>query len=143
MWHYTLRLLPLIFISLTAQGQDAPIEKLKWTKRVFLLVAPNEQARQINETLAILQSCQEGVDTRKIETFVVTPGVTRNSTVNQVVASKDYNKYAAKASFEIVLIGLDGGVKWRASRLVDCRQLFIIIDVMPIRQEEMRQKGNP
>jgi hypothetical protein len=41
---------------------------------------------------------------------------------------------------EIVLIGLDGGVKLRQNEFLGCEDLFAIIDGMPMRRREL--KGN-
>lgn len=42
-------------------------------------------------------------------------------------------------TFEIQLIGLDGGLKVRKSELLTIEELFETIDSMPIRQREMRK----
>ena len=43
--------------------------------------------------------------------------------------------------FQVVLIGKDGGVKRRWDGPVAPRDLFGVIDAMPMRQQEMRQRG--
>ena len=47
-----------------------------------------------------------------------------------------------KNGFEIILIGLDGGIKLRQNELLSTRKLFELIDGMPMRQAEIRNKGN-
>ena len=42
--------------------------------------------------------------------------------------------------FMIILIGKDGGEKLRQDRLVELKEIFRIIDAMPMRQQEMRKK---
>jgi len=37
-------------------------------------------------------------------------------------------------AYEAVLIGLDGGVKWRSSEAVSAQTLFSVIDAMPMRR---------
>lgn len=44
-------------------------------------------------------------------------------------------------SFEVVLVGKDGGVKERRDRLFATEALFDIIDAMPMRMREMRERG--
>ena len=52
-----------------------------------------------------------------------------------------FKKYkSAKTNFEIILIGLDGGIKLRQQELLTTRDLFAIIDGMPMRRAEMRNK---
>lgn len=43
------------------------------------------------------------------------------------------------AAFAVVLIGKDGGAKYRSTDPITPDQLFGIIDAMPMRQREMRQ----
>lgn len=42
--------------------------------------------------------------------------------------------------FEIILIGLDGSVKIQRKEVVEINQLYSIIDAMPMRQIEMKNK---
>jgi hypothetical protein len=42
--------------------------------------------------------------------------------------------------FEVILIGKDGTVKLRSKAAVSTSALFQLIDAMPMRQEEMREK---
>ena len=44
--------------------------------------------------------------------------------------------------FTLVLIGKDGGVKLLAHRDADLQSIFNLIDSMPMRQQEMREKGS-
>ncbi|MEM7534312.1 MAG: DUF4174 domain-containing protein [Chloroflexota bacterium] len=48
---------------------------------------------------------------------------------------------ADSASFRVVLIGKDGGVKLNMTDVVMPDQLFSLIDAMPMRQREMREGG--
>jgi hypothetical protein len=43
----------------------------------------------------------------------------------------------AGSSFTALLIGKDGGVKWREQRPADPSELFALIDTMPMRRHEM------
>ncbi|WP_345165985.1 DUF4174 domain-containing protein [Algibacter aquimarinus] len=38
---------------------------------------------------------------------------------------------------ELLLIGLDGGIKLRQSKMLYCKDLFSVIDVMPMRKSEI------
>jgi hypothetical protein len=42
--------------------------------------------------------------------------------------------------FVVILIGKDGGEKFRQDRNVELREIFKIIDVMPMRRQEMKKK---
>ena len=45
-------------------------------------------------------------------------------------------------SFAIVLIGRDGGEKYRSYKLVNAKVIFDIVDVMPMRRHEIKSKRN-
>jgi hypothetical protein len=42
--------------------------------------------------------------------------------------------------FMSILIGKDGGEKFRQDRIVELKEIFKIIDAMPMRQQEMKKK---
>ena len=46
----------------------------------------------------------------------------------------------AQAVFEVLLLGKDGQVKLRRDRPVEAAEITALIDTMPMRQDEMRQR---
>jgi len=42
--------------------------------------------------------------------------------------------------FMVILIGKDGGEKFRQDRNVELKEIFNIIDAMPMRRQEMKKK---
>ncbi len=46
-----------------------------------------------------------------------------------------------RGEFNLVLIGKDGGVKYRSQQATETRDIFSTIDAMPMRQNEMRRQG--
>lgn len=51
---------------------------------------------------------------------------------------KEYKK--TDAGFEVILLGLDGGVKLRQNELLQLEKLYGTIDVMPMRRQEIKRK---
>jgi hypothetical protein len=47
----------------------------------------------------------------------------------------------ATEAFAAVLVGKDGGEKWRAARPAEPGELFALIDTMPMRRNEMQRSG--
>lgn len=47
-----------------------------------------------------------------------------------------------KSDFEVILIGLDGGVKLRQTEALETKKLFDLINSVPMRQAEMRKNDN-
>ncbi|MHA7128102.1 DUF4174 domain-containing protein [Algoriphagus namhaensis] len=55
---------------------------------------------------------------------------------------EDFLKLRSGSKEHWHLIGLDGGVKRTAKGKIDFQEVFRQIDSMPMRQSEMRKKGN-
>ena len=53
---------------------------------------------------------------------------------------KKYN--ITQPHFTFLLIGKDGGIRLRSTKVIPKEQLFALIDVMPMRQDEMRRQHN-
>jgi hypothetical protein len=47
-----------------------------------------------------------------------------------------------KENFEVLLIGLDGGVKLQQTTILTKEELFKLVDSMPMRQSELRRTKN-
>ena len=56
-----------------------------------------------------------------------------------------YKKYKVEASkpLTVILVGKDGGEKHRTHNVITARQLFALVDAMPMRQVEMRNTKKP
>ncbi len=44
--------------------------------------------------------------------------------------------------FEVLLVGKDGGVKFRSRKIVPPQQIFRLVDAMPMRRDEMRNRSS-
>jgi hypothetical protein len=44
-------------------------------------------------------------------------------------------------TFMLILLGKDGGIKLKRNDRVKLEEIFSLIDSMPMRKDEMRQKG--
>ncbi len=47
----------------------------------------------------------------------------------------------ARGAFAVILVGKDGGIKLNRQDQTQLKDIFALIDAMPMRQEEMRQKN--
>jgi hypothetical protein len=70
----------------------------------------------------------------------------RDIVIEQFCQNKENkNKFAtwnvpADSSFALVLIGRDGGEKFRSYKLVSEKVIFDIVDAMPMRRQEIKSK---
>ncbi len=124
------------------QAQD--LSRHRWQDRLLLVLADEADAPLLMEQFQILQRHAEGLEERKMVLFELTPQSARIRSERQKEATCSTALYHSlkktKAPFEVVLIGLDGGVKLRQNDLLTTEKLFALIDGMPMRRAEMRNK---
>lgn len=98
----------------------------RWEKRPVLVFAPSEDDPALERQIGLFEDAAPGLEERDIvvltDTDDGTPGTLRG-------------RLAAK-SFEVILVGKDGGVKLRSDSPVTPEALFATIDRMPMRRRE-------
>lgn len=72
------------------------------------------------------------------------PGLEDRNMVIQTFVYNDSNasafkKARIKSNFAVVLTGKDGGEKFRSTKPITLKDLYAIIDAMPMRRQEMRK----
>jgi hypothetical protein len=101
--------------------------------RQIYLFAPNAQDPNLKEQQQIFASDTEGVKERDLRVTVI---------LTESDNSKLMKRYKIQTDkFTFLLIGKDGGEKFRSSKTVDLQRLFSLIDGMPMRQDEMRRRN--
>lgn len=112
----------LSLITLNAQKSDY--------RRVLLFVE-SEKDSQLLEQQRLLKADQAGCKIRdiRVEIHVF-------SKTNKYFLA-DHAIYSPRFTF--LLIGKDGGAKFRSTKVVPKEQLFAIIDAMPMRKSEMKR----
>ena len=120
------------------------LNSFKWKNRLLFLFASSEEDRfylALKEEIA-----RQGMEIRDRDLLVFEVfekgesrlGKERLSS-GQVLALRKHLSVPS-GQFMIILIGKDGGEKLRQDRLVELKEIFGIIDAMPMRQQEMRKK---
>ncbi len=94
-----------------------------------ILIFGNDQAL-VKAQQSWLMKDSSGVAERDIQIVSVNEGSTLLSQYG-----------VAPNQFMIILIGKDGGEKFRSVKPETTKTLFAIIDAMPMRQSEMKKKG--
>lgn len=134
-------LLTIIFSSNTMNAQI--LDDYQWQNRIVLIISNDENAAKYQEQLAIFQSNTEGLDDRKLLIGKVMPkryslGLENLDWIDSTELYREFS--AKKTDFEVILIGLDGGVKLRQAEVLSLEKLFSTIDVMPMRRAELKRK---
>ncbi len=129
------------FQSMSAQN----LTEYKWKNRLIIIFTQSSDSKNAEEQLNKLKKDADGLKERKLKIIHSIPGEYQVvfPEISDWQDSDLYRKMKQEEDrFEIILIGLDGGVKLRQTELLTLSKLFQTIDSMPMRKAEMR-KNNP
>jgi glycerate kinase len=115
-----------------------------WRNRLLLVFAPSEDHTRYRDLIRELRDKEEKVIDRDLLVFhVLERGESRldNSSIDGKTAARLRKRFSAKLDeLTVVLVGKDGGEKLRRGNEVDMAEFFSLIDSMPMRQREMRER---
>ncbi len=114
---------PVFALLLVLAGPD--LASLKDRARVGVVFGSGALARRQREALA-----GKGARERDLVVLTGTPGMARRFGL------------PSAPGFAFVLVGKDGGVKLVRRTFVSRRELFALIDAMPMRRAEMGRRGS-
>ena len=113
------------------------ISELKWNYRIILVRSIDESTEIIN----MLSQFKDEIQERDIYWFLFSDDKVETN-YQGALEDKFYNlmleKYFKDTKTNVVLIGKDGGIKQNNGYL-DLKEMFDLIDSMPMRQLEMRE----
>lgn len=112
------------------------IEVLRWQKRIVLIFAADRSA--LETQAALFREDEAGLPERDLLVLAVT-GDDMSAIYGRPPAAEDAaslrRRYdVSPDGFTALLIGKDGGVKWRTNAPMTTDALFARIDAMPMRQ---------
>ncbi|BAY14184.1 DUF4174 domain-containing protein [Calothrix sp. NIES-2098] len=116
----------------------------KWQNRVLLVFAPSVDNRNYQQQMQLLQQHNSGFADRDL---VLVQALADKSYANgqlideSSVANLRSRFGVDKDNFRVILVGKDGGVKRQDTTPVQVKAIFEQIDAMPMRQQEMQQRG--
>ena len=127
--------------------QMNPLEKHKWKERVLIVTASSPSNVGYKRQDQLLTKGKKGMKDRELVIYRLYADHwlgPKNTALSNDEAQIIYKKYDINSdTFSVVLIGKDGGVKMNKNDIVSTRELFQLIDSMPMRQQEMRKSKEP
>ena len=116
------------------------LDEHQWKDRV-LLVNGNDSAK-FNKQITLLKKDVLSLKDRKLIVYKIAPlmyqkGIESNHWISSKQWYIEFKK--TKKPIEIILIGLDGGVKLHQTKLLNLEKLFTLIDGMPMRKAEIKK----
>lgn len=142
--------LTLLFLMISANSMAQTTESIektpsdfRWENRILIVIAESESDSLYNVQLSQFEGRNDGFDDRDLIIFhIFRDGTSRldEQPLKQSSADGILNKYGSdRSGFKILLIGKDGGVKLENESPVAVKDIFGLIDSMPMRQREMRE----
>jgi hypothetical protein len=144
-----LTILVAIFVLSMANEAGAnttmDLKQYQWTHRLILLFTPSLAEAEYLELKEDLSSQNDEIIDRDLLVFHILEGIeTRLGSSLLPIGAGDSlrKKFGVKSGrFTVLLIGKDGEVKLRREDNVELAEIFSLIDTMPMRQQEMREKS--
>lgn len=109
---------------------ETTLDRLSWAYRPILVFAAPGDPR-LTEQLARFEAARVELDERD------------NLVIVDTLAASALRRRFRPDGFTVVLVGRDGGEKFRNGGLVRPEELEELIDTMPMRLREMREAASP
>ena len=121
------------------------LSQFKWKNRLLFLFAEDASDPLFKNLQSQIMAQKTEVDDRDLIVFEVPskdPARMGTTPLDQQQADSIRNHFDIPSnSFSLILVGKDGGIKLKREDRVDLREVFGLIDSMPMRQNEIRQKS--
>ena len=121
-----------------------PIRKHVWKERVLIVTASSPTNVGYKRQNQLLEKGKKGMKERDLVIYRLYSdhwlGPSGEILTFEEAAAIQAAYQIENDTFSVVLIGKDGGVKLRSEDLVSTRELFQLIDSMPMRQQEMQKE---
>ena len=114
----------------------------KWNDRLLLIITNNVKNSTYKAQIKELNKHQKGLIERKLVIYHILPTKFKKGLKgdNWTNSRKLYKSFKTNTSeCQILLIGLDGNTKLTTSQFLSCDKLFSTIDMMPMRQSELKK----
>ena len=128
----------LILISAGDAALD--LSQYKWKNRLLFVFAPHSSHPSLIDLKNDLSVKKEEILDRDLIVFQIYETGDMNEIDHQTADKLRREFRVSPGLLTVILVGKDGGVKLRQNEQVNFKQIFSLIDGMPMRREEMRQK---
>lgn len=133
-----------VLVSAAGGALAGPLDGYLWKRRLLLVFAPVKPYPTFMVQRDNLKPVTEGLEERDITVIEIV----HNSVFIKGHPKIEMNAKQLRADhgveiveFKLLLIGKDGEEKMRRGEAMEAEDLFAMIDAMPLRKQEMRQRG--
>jgi hypothetical protein len=133
----------MIFDQKDAMPMD--LSKFQWKNRLLLIFAPDENDSLFKKLQSEIITQEAEVEDRDLiifELFGLGSSRMNRALLDQSKVDSIRRHFSVpQRSFRVILIGKDGGIKLKRNGQIDLETIFELIDSMPMRKDEIRQKN--
>lgn len=130
-------------LSVNMNAQD--LKKHQWKNRVLIIQTTSVTSDKYDRQMREFDVYESGLAERKIVLYEVTEKQFRQTDFKSTSNRSDWNNIDQidyfpknkKQTFQVTLIGLDGGIKLQQTDILTQKELYNIIDSMPMRAAEL------
>ena len=135
-------IIPLVIIQLALSMDNSPFDAFQWKNRI-LVIYSNESSNLLTSQKQYYVDGKTDYEERDLIVFVLTDETLNyidNSAASiDAIDVRNFLNISEKDTFNVSLIGKDGGIKLQQNTLLTNKKLFATIDAMPMRKREMRK----
>lgn len=133
----------LVLMLTSCMGTSQDLSSHRWENRLLLILVNNIDQQVYQDQVAELSRDIAGVEDRRLIVYTIKPDEFATG-LKALAWTPSDDLYASNkqldGDFEVVLVGLDGGIKLRQAELLKNDKLFAFIDAMPMRRNELRKR---
>jgi hypothetical protein len=134
-----------VTIGAPEKAMSMDLTQFQWKNRLLFLFAPDGNYPLFKNLQNQLMAQKAEVEDRDLVVFEVTaqgPSRMNTTSLDRQQADSIRDHFAVpRNTFSLILVGKDGGTKLKRHDQIDIAAVFELIDSMPMRQNEMRQKN--
>ncbi|MGD8880382.1 MAG: DUF4174 domain-containing protein [Desulfobacterales bacterium] len=121
------------------------LTQFQWKNRLLFLFAPDRKNPPFKDLQTEIIAQKTEVQDRDLVVFEVLerdPSRMNTAPIDPEGADALRDRFRVPPNtFSLILVGKDGGIKLKRHEKGNLREIFDLIDSMPMRQNEMRQKN--
>ncbi len=118
------------------------LSQYRWQNRLLLIFAPAAESTQVAAQRQHFKGEDAALADRDLLIFYLfdrETGAADGKTVGPAATVDLRERLNVATDFAVLLVGKDGGVKNQFAEAVAPEEIYALIDVMPMRQREMRE----
>jgi len=120
------------------------LTQFQWKNRLLLIFAPDDNDSLFKKLQSEIFTQEAEVEDRDLVVFEILergPSRMNRALLDQSKVESIRRHFSVpQRSFRVILIGKDGGIKLKRNDQIDLETIFELIDSMPMRKDEIRQK---